>query len=180
MPMPKNKNELPSLDLLNSLFTYDPDTGLLKNRISRGRAKAGEIAGRVNKNGYLQVRINYVAFYTSRIVWKMATGADPLDKEIDHINGNRQDNRIKNLRVASRAENLANKPKYSGDFSLPKGVYRSATKNKYCACIKVNGKTRYLGTFSSPELAGKAFEDASRGIFKEYTNTRISVVQGCT
>lgn len=171
---------LPPLELLNQFFKYDPVTGKLTNKITRGRAKAGALAGRVNLNGYMQVRINYVAYYLSRVIWKMQTGEDPGEKEIDHIDGNRQNNRWNNLRLATRAENTANKPKTKGDLSLPKGVYHSATKGKYCACIKINRKAIHLGTFVTPEQAGRAFEEASKKIFGEYTNTKVATDVGCT
>lgn len=171
---------LPPLQILKDLFDYDPVTGRLVNKITRERAKAGKLAGRINRNGYRQVRVNYIAYYASRIIWKLQTGEDPGEKEIDHINGNREDNRWDNLRLATRSENLANKAKYSGDLDLPKGVYRSPTKGKYCACIKIEQKTVYLGTFSTAEQAGKAYKEASEKVFGEYTNTRVATAVGCT
>ena len=174
------KISLPSREVLNALFCYDPETGTLTNRVTRGRAKAGLQAGRVNPNGYRQVRINYVSYYTSRVIWKMQTGEDPQEKEIDHINGDRQDNRWNNLRLATRAENVANKPKSTGDLNLPKGVYHAPTPGKYRACIKIKQKTIHLGTFTTPEEAGKAFRKASEKVFGEYTNTRVATAVGCT
>lgn len=171
--MGKPNNPLPSLEILEKFFIYDETRGLLINKINRGKVKAGETAGRFNPSGYLQVRINYVAYYVSRVIWKLKTGEDPGDKQVDHINGNRSDNRWFNLRLATPSQNLANKPKHSGDLNLPKGVYASPTKGKYCACIKIKGKTKHLGTFNSAEEAAKVFEEKAFSVFREYTNTKV-------
>ena len=172
---------LPDLRRLSELLAYDPETGLLTYKTRRGRFRAGAVAGTVLTNGYRQVVIDYSNYYASRLIWKLQTGEDPLEKEVDHINHDRDDNRWRNLRLVSRSENLRNKRKFQGDLSLPKGVCHSPTKGKYNAFIKLHGKTKYLGVFSSPEDAGKAYEAALEKTFPDYTCiNRLKEEDKCT
>ena len=80
--------------------------------------------------------------------------------DVDHINGNRLDNRKKNLRVCSRAENLHNSKKHKDNKSGYKGVYKH-TQGKWCALIMSEGKRHYLGVFVDKEEAAKAYDAAA-------------------
>ena len=100
-------NPLPPLEVLQALFTYCPDTGELRNRCSRGAAKAGELAGRM-ASGYLQVQVQGRLLMVNRIAYAIHHGRDPFPLEVDHINRCRFDNRACNLRAVTRSENLTN------------------------------------------------------------------------
>jgi len=94
---------LPPLEVLQKKFDYDPETGTLTRR------PTGKTVGHPTERGWLRVKINNTDYRVHRIVWKMYYGEDPpVGLEIDHINRNKVDNRISNLRVVTHKENLAN------------------------------------------------------------------------
>ena len=103
-------NPLPPVEVLNDLFEYNPDTGILSWRVSRGGwIKAGKAVGNKDRCGHLRVRVTPKTYAIHRIIWKMFYGEDiPGDKVIDHINQVKGDNRICNLRVVSVFENNLN------------------------------------------------------------------------
>ena len=94
---------LPPLEVLQKKFDYDPETGTLT------RKSTGKTCGYQTSGGWLRVKVGNTHYRVHRIVWKMQYGEDPpVGLEIDHINRNKVDNRISNLRVVTRKENMAN------------------------------------------------------------------------
>lgn len=102
---------LPPLKLLRELFTYCPETGsLVRAKTTSSRSPKGKIAGSVNRDGYLRVRVEKVEYMVHRLVWKLVKGEDiPTGSYIDHIDRNRQNNRIENLRLATDLTNQNNR-----------------------------------------------------------------------
>ena len=105
------------------------------------------------QNGYIQFMFNGKTYFGHRIVFLMHKGY--LPKYIDHINGNRSDNRIENLREANWSENQQNKPCYKTSSTGVKGVYKK--DKKFMASIQLN-KKRYNLTCETIELAKEAIE----------------------
>ena len=105
---------LPSQKELQEKFNYDPETGQLTWKISSSaRIKPGDHAGHYSGKGYLIVKLNYSLYRAHRIIWKLAYGEDPpADMEIDHINRNGIDNRLSNLRLATRSQNSLNSDRH--------------------------------------------------------------------
>ena len=148
---------------LRELLHYDPETGIftwLNSSSGRGRViKAGAIAG-VGR-GHRYIRIGFFGYrnYAHRLAWLYVYGKFPVN-HIDHINGNGHDNRIKNLREATHAENHQN-TKIRVDNSIGfTGVYFHKTTGKWRAAITANKKTHSLGLFRTPELAYEAYLEA--------------------
>jgi hypothetical protein len=112
---------------------------------------AGEKAGSLNKKGYVVIDIAGCKQLLHRIVWLHQTGSMPT-LHIDHINGNKSDNRIENLREATQAQNNCNTSKRN---RFGKGVNKQG--NKYSGQIRHEGKYFYLGLFSTPEEAHAAY-----------------------
>lgn len=151
---------LPSRDDLLRMFGYNADTGILTRKWRDdipqkiNKRCAGKMAGHRSKRGYVQVGIGPTLFLAHRIVWKMVHDEEP--SELDHVNGDRSDNRLANLRKATRSENLSNRGRKPGK-ALPKGVKRSASAATFHAEIHVCGRTVYLGSFKDVASAHAAY-----------------------
>ena len=121
----------PPLDLLRERFDLDTATGTLtwKNGPRKGRPAASE-KGR----GYLMLRLDGRALFAHRVVFILATGADPHPLHIDHINGNRADNRPANLRAVTNAQNIAHRTRQNrNNTSGHPGVYWHKAAGKWAA-----------------------------------------------
>lgn len=90
--------------------------------------------------------------------------------DVDHDNGVTLDCRLANLRQATRSQNIQNTRRRSNNKSGFKGVSREPGENRWRADIKIAGKTRYLGSFLSPEAAHEAYKAASQSHFGEFAN----------
>lgn len=169
----KKNLPLPSKDELAVILAYDPITGLFtwKERAASLFAnpkKAGswnvQFAGKPafttkNGNGYLCGYINYQKLYAHRVAWKMVHGNE-VD-QIDHINGDRSDNRICNLEAATNASNCRNATIRTDNTSGVTGVGWDHLVSKWHARITVNGAIVNLGrfnTFNEAVIARKAAE----------------------
>ena len=147
----KEKEARLSLSELKQLFFYNPDSGLFIRRVSKGNAKAGDIAG-FDNGGYVQIQINKSAYLAHRLAYFYLNGVWPVN-EIDHINGCRSDNRASNLRSVSLTENSRNRSIPTNSSSGVIGVSWSKKLCKWVAYISDLGKRKHLGVFSD-------FEDA--------------------
>lgn len=121
---------------------------------------AHSVAG-TNKDGYLRIGIGNSLYYGHRLAWALHHGEYP-EGEIDHINRNRLDNRIMNLREVSHAQNMQNKGERIDNTSGVIGVTWDKASNKWQAGIGVNGKYKNLGRFDCIEHAAIARESAER------------------
>ena len=144
---------------LREVLDYDEGTGIF--------LRDGKCAGGPNGNGYLRIRVDGVRYLSHRLAWLYVYGVWPTN-QIDHINLNKTDNRISNLRDASRSENHANMPVSKANTSGFKGVYWAPNISRWRATVKVNGKKRNLGYFHSAKDASAAYEVAAREIFGEF------------
>lgn len=158
------KNSIPlTQERLRELLHYDEATGIftwIKQVGSRG--VIGCNAGTPHGNGYISIQIDRTLYYGHRLAWLYVYKAWPK-KEIDHIDGNRTNNSLINLREASRSENNQNlKRARSDNKSNLLGAKYIKSSGKYHARIKIEGKEKHLGSFMSAELAHKAYVDAKR------------------
>lgn len=174
--------DLPSPELLRKLLRYEPDTGKLFWR-ERPRAAfdsdrifkcwnsrhAGKEAFLINNGkGYLTGTIFYKTYKAHRVAWALHYGRWPQE-QIDHINGDRSDNTIKNLRDVRRKVNMRNQKRRSTNKSGCAGVMQRSN-GKWRAMIWHNGKTKHLGTFDSFNCAAsvRAKAEAELGYTKRH------------
>jgi hypothetical protein len=148
-------------DQLKELLEYDPDTGVLRNRAN------GRSIGWRHSAGYRQCMIGKKKYFIHRLAWLYAHGHLPKE-QIDHINGDRSDNRICNLRIATQKQNSANMKIRSNNKVGFKGVSRINRSKPFFASIHVDGKTKYLGIFATAEEAHEAYLLAARMYFGDY------------
>ena len=131
---------------VKALFNYDSETGKLTNACNRGcRAMKGEEAGFLNKEGYLCVKIEKKQYRAHRIIWLYVNGSFE-DEVIDHINGDKQDNRIENLRCISRSGNAKNQKLRATNKSKVAGVHWHRATSKWVVQVSFD-KQRHVGCF---------------------------------
>jgi hypothetical protein len=143
-------------------YIYCKDSGKLYYKISVGSRKVGDRVGGLCL-GYLTTKVDGKHFFVHRIIWAMEYGYIP--ERLDHINGDKTDNRLENLRECSHGQNMANRSKKSGK-KFPKGVYKH--RDKYMAKIGSNGVEHYLGIFEDVKGASDAYDEASIRLHKDY------------
>lgn len=147
---------------LRELVTYDPKTGVFTRLTdARPRWKAGQETGWKHKhNRYVYVRADGKAYFAHRLAWLYMTGEWP-EHDIDHIDGQIDNNAFANLRQVSETVNAQNQRRaHKGAKSGLLGVYPSGLR--WRAMITVNKKTFYLGLFDKPEEAYDAYLTAKR------------------
>jgi hypothetical protein len=138
---------------------YDPDTGKffwLANVSTR--VKAGDKAGCVKSDGYVSICVNKKYYKAHRLAWYFTHGVWPTG-QLDHINGNRIDNRISNLCSVTSAQNHQNRKKPTTNTSGYVGVYKDVS-GKWAARIRVKPHRIFLGLFETPEAAACAYTEA--------------------
>lgn len=140
----------PTQERLKELFNYCPETGLLTRKVTKTyNAKKGSAAGSLNKsNGYLAVAIDGRTYCVHKIIWLHVFGGHG-DHQVDHRDGNRINNKIKNLHIASQQKNMMNKSMQSNNKSNITGVRWTHALNKYRSVITVKGKVTHLGVFNT-------------------------------
>lgn len=148
---------IPSAALLRQLVDYDPETGQLTRLVTKGGKAIGSKVGCAGPNGYLIANVAGYQFYVHRLIYLWMTGENPAH-QIDHINGDRSDNRWINLRNATAAENQQNRKRSKNNTSGYLGV--SPFADRWQAHIKVNRKSIFLGLFHDPKEAAAAYARA--------------------
>lgn len=144
---------------LHSRYHYNPETGVVtRKKQTSSRALAGSHVGTLRSDGYLKVSIDGVGYLLHRLIWFYVHGRWPTNL-IDHINLDRKDNRLSNLREANRSENYCNSGCRSHSTTGLKGV--SPNGKRWMAKISFNHVVTYLGTYDTPEEAHQAYVAAS-------------------
>lgn len=175
--------------LLRELIGYDPDTGRLTWK-SRGahlfpngkqpnwhnaNIWNGKFAGKPtaitpSSDGYGRVSLMGKRYLAHRVAWAIHYGEWPK-LDIDHINMERHDNRLCNLRLANRSNNMMNTKKHQDNTSGYKGVYFEKQTGRYRAGIMRDGKNINLGRYVCAKDAHEAYCRAAEGLHGEFANT---------
>lgn len=165
--MGKRKIKAPtaSVDIVRDKLNYDPATGQFTWKwSSRKPAVVGKEAGWIDRAGHRVIEIEGNRYKAGRLAWLLVTGTWP-ELEIDHINRDASDNRIENLRQASRTMNNVNRVRRR-KYDLPRGVDHN--KNGFLARLRVAGKVYCLGTYPTPEEASAVYLAAARKAYGEF------------
>lgn len=145
---------------LKQLFFYNTKTGLFTRLCTPRRGPRPERVGTKSSQGYLQMWIDGVRYSAHRVIWFYMTGSWP-ENEIDHVNGERMDNKWSNLRDATRTLNLENQRR-ANSRSTTGFLGISPNREKFQAQIKANGVRYCLGNFHTAEQAHAAYLKAKR------------------
>ena len=144
------------LALCEERLLYDKATGGLRWKTSAGGVIQGSDAGNVSTWGYLRIPLNKTKYSAHRLIWLMEYGRWPSG-QIDHIDGDKLNNVITNLRDVSPSANQLAKTKLPrNNTSGYVGVQKA--RGGYMAVLKVNDKQRFLGEFASAEAASLAYK----------------------
>lgn len=140
-------------ELLDHFFVCDLTSGKVFWRVHNGtKCRAGNESGTLRKDGRVIVKLKGYQIYRYHVIWYFSHGFLPKN-QIDHIDRDRSNDSINNLREVSNEQNSWNKGLNRNNTSGYKGVYKQ--RNRFVAQITIKGKTHYLGSFETEE---KAFE----------------------
>lgn len=179
-----------AVSTLDQMLTYEPETGKLfwltrgvelfsgserRSAISAMRRWNSCYAGKealaaVCASRALHGKIFGELYYAHRVAWALHYGEWPKG-DIDHVNGDRSDNRITNLRLVNHQSNMQNKAVYANSPLGAHGVSFHQTKQKFAAYITINKRRKHLGYFSDAKVAlaaRKAAEDASNAFHQNH------------
>ena len=161
---------LPPLEELKEFLDYNPDTGILTwIKKPCKKIKVGQEAGGMNPDGYIVVSFKHHIYKAHRLAYYMYHGIDPLEKFIDHIDGNRSNNKIDNLRLATNPQNAMNRVNLNrNNTSGVIGVYWDKFYKKWRAVIMINGKQTHLGYFINKEDGIKARREGEIKYFGDF------------
>ncbi len=165
------KRKILTQEYVRKILDYDPEAGIFKWKITRSsNTPAGRIAGTKTNTGYRSIAIGNVHYQASHVAWVYVNGVYP--KEMDHVNGDRMDDRICNLREATHQQNQCNRRKQSNNTSGFKGVSLdksiSEDGRKWRARISVAEKETIIGYFYTPEEANEAYCKAAEKYHGEF------------
>jgi len=135
---------------------YNSETGVFTWVIPSRGTKAGDVAGCRKNNGYIKICVDQKQYHAHRLAFLYVEGRFPK-ADIDHVNGDRTDNRWANLRHATRSNNLLNKAKSPRNTSGFKGVSWHKQRQKWAARAQDGEKYRHLGLYDTPEAAAEAY-----------------------
>lgn len=146
-----------------SFLDYDSQSGLFRWTNDVGyKIKRGQEAGSVTSQGYIAIIVRGISYKAHRIAWLITYGAWPVCP-IDHINGERSDNRIANLREATLSSNAQNqRDPHKNNKSGFLGVCWHKENKRWLASIRVSNKTVHIGYFDTPEQAHLAYVERKR------------------
>lgn len=168
----------PTRESVLSFLSYDQENGKLywKPRSPKTQPDrtwntrwAGREAGHINDQGYRIICLNYIKYRAHQLIWLIHYREWPTS-ELDHINRNPEDNRIINLRIATRSENNANTGVRRNSKSGLKGAYPEG--KRWRASLTKDGRGIHLGRFETPEEAHRAYCEAAQRLHGEFARSR--------
>lgn len=168
---------MPSKKVLRGLFRYDPQLGCLINIVRRGRAAPGARSAHRTTMGYRACKIRQRRFFEHRLIWIFHYGPMPTDKCIDHINHDKEDNRIENLRLVTPYINMHNLSLYCTNNTGIAGVSYNRRRGYWHARIRVGTRELTLGSFKNRRHAIIARKTGERILDYHKNHGRLTTVQ---
>lgn len=172
-----------TIDYLKECIEYNPEVGTMvwkerprkhfRTKVGWLRANtqcAGKSAGCMDAKGYSRIRISNNLHHAHRLAWLLIHGVWPV-KHIDHVNGNKWDNRIANLREATVSQNMRNSRIRKDNLTGVKNVRQDKRKcGSWHTTLRIDGKNKHLGSFSTKEAAEECVRKARVLHYGEFAN----------
>jgi len=152
---------------LKQLLHYDPTTGVFTRILSKRSDRCGKQPGSLNTKGHIQIRLDGTLYVAHRLAWLYVTGHFPID-QIDHINGNKSDNRLVNLREATNKQNQENIPLQTNNTSGYRGVSFDKRLKKFRSYVCHNRQQICLGFFEDIDFAAEVARKARDELFTHH------------
>lgn len=152
---------------LLAAFSYDPNEGVFRYAQPGPHKRVGGNAGCINRKGYRYVYFAGRSHFAHRLAWFYVYGQWP-EGFLDHVNGDRDDNRIANLRIATNSQNMANRKRNANSTTGVKGVQYVKKSRRYMARIQADGVRLELGYFVTIDEAKSAYAAKARELFGDF------------
>lgn len=156
-------------DQAAAVFAYDPETGIIKWKVETHMCAPGQVAGYLTR-GYVEITFRDKRYLAHHLIWLLVYGRLP-EADVDHRDLCRSNNRLENLRDATRTQNNGNLRKRASNTSGFKGV--TAHGRKWVARIGRDWKHHYIGIFSTPEEAAIAYDAKAVELFGDFARTNF-------
>jgi hypothetical protein len=166
MPTIKEKRSTLTADWLRENMVYEPEIGVFLWRVRGPGRVMGKTLGSKNWDGYLAMKIMGDLYYAHRVAWLYVNGVWP-EGTIDHIDRNRSNNAISNLRLATHSQNSARK-RTKRYIAPARGVMPQGPG--FVSRIYMNGKRHYLGYFKTVEAASAAYQAKAKEVHGEFAH----------
>lgn len=151
-------------NVVKEILIYNKNTGIFRWRKSVPQRRKNSVAGCRAKDGYIHIKIKYKTYKAHRLAWLYCYGEFPV-KHIDHINGDKSDNRLSNLRQCNFRENYQNKLCHRNGKSV--GTIKTKN-NKWSSRIKIGKKYKWLGTFDTEYEAYMKYKEVEKGLIESF------------
>jgi len=167
--MATNKEDVLTYELACNFFRYEKDTGFLFWKTAKKNRNLSKPIGSKHPDGHLllctSIKGQRYNFFVHRVVWLLNYGEWP-HPTVDHINCNPEDNRLENLRIATRKQNSRNRTKVKKEGF--KGVYVCTPGKSYRARIQIDGKMQHIGLFKTEIEAHEAYIEYAKKIHGQF------------
>jgi hypothetical protein len=167
MPNPKPK-PLPTQERLQELFEYSVITGTLTRKIGVCGYSAGRSVGGKINTGYWMAGVDRTHYQAHRLIWRLVTGEDPGELDVDHIDGERTNNAWHNLRLGTRSQNASNQRLRSDNTSGLKGACWDPVNERWEVRLRFQKRSYFLGRFATAEEAHAAYVEAAQRLHGEF------------
>lgn len=156
---------------LDGLFSYNAETGNIRRKVRRANQIGDSVVGTLDGKGYLHVSIDRRFVRLHRLAWFLYFGV--VAHALDHINNNRWDNRIDNLRVGGQRHNSGNIHAPSHNTSGYKGVSKNSRSGMWHVQIKRHGKQTYIARDDNPHIAALLYNVHAAEHFGEFAKFNL-------
>lgn len=169
---PKERKSTLTVEWLREHMVYVPETGTFMWKVRGAGRTVGKVLGSINRDGYSAIKVQNVIYYAHRLAWFYVYG-QWAEGHLDHIDENRSNNAITNLRIATPSQNLARR-KSTRKIAPSRGVFPHGPG--FVARIHHGGKRHYLGYFSTKDAARAAYEAKAKEIHGEFAYVEPEVL----